>query len=55
MSRLEQRISESEKLGMEAIILPKGNLKGVDISRFKIAVKEVSKVEEAFRILFTGR
>jgi DNA repair protein RadA/Sms len=55
VSRLEQRISESEKLGMEAIILPKGNLKGVDISRFKIAVKEVSKVEEAFRILFTGR
>ncbi|MDE6504134.1 MAG: DNA repair protein RadA, partial [Muribaculaceae bacterium] len=55
VSRLEQRISESEKLGMETILLPKGNLKGVDISRFKIKVKEVSKVEEAFRLLFSGR
>lgn len=54
VTRLEQRISESEKLGMETILVPKGNLKGVDASRFKISIKEVGKVEDAFRFLFGG-
>ena len=55
VSRLEQRISEAEKLGMETILLPKGNLKGVDTSRYRISVKEVSKVEEAFHYLFARK
>ena len=55
VSRLEQRISEAEKLGMETILLPKGNLKGVDTLRYRIAVKEVSKVEEAFHHLFARK
>ena len=31
----------------------KNNLKGIDTSRFKIKIVEVSKVEEAFRVLFS--
>lgn len=53
VSRIEQRISEAEKLGMETIIIPKHNLKGIDTSKFKIRIEEVSKVEEAFRSLFS--
>lgn len=52
ITRIEQRISEAEKLGMTAIIVPAHNLKGVDRERFRIRICEVSKVEEAFRQLF---
>lgn len=53
VARIEQRISEAEKLGFETIIVSKYNLKGVDINRFKkISVKPVSKVEEVFSLLF---
>lgn len=50
--RLEQRIAEAEKLGMETILVPRNNLKGVGLNRFKIKIIEVSKTEEAFRALF---
>lgn len=52
VTRIGQRISEAAKLGMETIVIPKHNLKGVDTSRFKIKIVEVAKVEEAFRHLF---
>lgn len=52
VSRIEQRISEASKLGMEKIIIPRHNLKGINTSKFKIEIVEVSKVEEAFRQLF---
>ncbi len=53
VTRLEQRISEAEKLGMKTIVVPRYNLKGVDTSKFNIQIKEVSKVEETFRLLFS--
>lgn len=53
ITRLEQRISEAEKLGMKTIVVPRYNLKGIDISKFNIEIKEVSKVEEAVRYLFS--
>lgn len=53
ITRMEQRIMEAEKLGMNTIIIPKNNLKGIDTTRFKIKIVEVSKVEEAFRVLFS--
>lgn len=53
VARLEQRIGEAEKLGMERMLVPKGNLKGVDTSRFSIQIIEVARVEEAFRTLFS--
>ncbi len=52
VTRIEQRISEAAKLGMERIIIPRHNLKGIDRKKFKIEIVEVSKVEEAFRQLF---
>ena len=51
-TRIEQRISEANKLGFKTIFVPKNNLKGIDTSRFKIKVIEVSKVREVFRKLF---
>ncbi len=52
VTRIEQRISEAEKLGMDTILVPENNLKGIDLSGRTIKVVEVSKVEEAFRQLF---
>lgn len=52
VTRIEQRLMEAEKLGMETIIIPRNNLKGFDASRLNIKIIEVSKVEEAFRALF---
>lgn len=52
VTRIEQRIREAEKLGMETIIIPRHNLKGVDVSGLNIKIIEVAKVEEAFRTLF---
>ena len=52
VTRLEQRILEAEKLGMNTIIVPRNNLKGVDIQNRSIKIVEVGKVEEAFRHLF---
>lgn len=52
VARIEQRIAEAEKLGMKQMLIPKGNLKGINTSRLSIPVVEVSKVEEAFRALF---
>lgn len=53
VTRIEQRVKEAEKLGMKSIIVPRGNLKGVDVSGLSITVVEVAKVEEAFRHLFS--
>jgi DNA repair protein RadA/Sms len=53
ITRLEQRILEAEKLGMKTIVVPRYNLKGIDKSKFSIQILEVSKVEEAFRLLFS--
>lgn len=52
VTRMEQRISEAEKLGMTDMIIPEGNLKGVDTSKLRIRLHEAAKVADAFRILF---
>lgn len=52
VNRIDQRIAEAEKLGMDAIFIPKANAKGLDLNQYKIAVKLVNKVEEVYRILF---
>lgn len=52
INRIEQRIMEAEKLGFSRIIIPENNLKGFDLSKHKIEVLQVKKVEEAFRRLF---
>lgn len=52
VNRIEQRISEAEKLGFSRIIVPANNLKGFK-SKVKIEIKEVRKVSDAFRLLFS--
>lgn len=52
VNRIEQRIAEAAKLGFKRIIVPKSNTKRLDTARFGIEVLPVSKVEEAFRLIF---
>ena len=52
VNRIEQRISEAEKLGFHRFILPRYNLQGLNTSKLKIELVPVRKVEEAFRALF---
>jgi DNA repair protein RadA/Sms len=52
VSRIEQRISEAEKLGFKQIIVPKLNMQGLNLKRTNIEIIPVRKVEEAFRVLF---
>ncbi len=52
VTRIEQRVSEAQKLGFETIIVPKGNLKGIK-DTFSINIVEVGKVEEVFKNIFS--
>ena len=52
VARIEQRIAEAEKLGFSDIIIPKYNMQGLDVRKFKIQLHPVRKVEEALRALF---
>lgn len=53
VTHISRRIAEAAKLGMTDIIIPKGNLKGAEAPPEGIRIHEVSKVEEAFRTLFS--
>ncbi|TDG37170.1 DNA repair protein RadA [Pedobacter changchengzhani] len=52
VNRIEQRIAEADKLGFERIYISKYNLKGIDISKYQIEIKAVSKIEEVFGLVF---
>ncbi|MCK5170575.1 MAG: DNA repair protein RadA [Bacteroidales bacterium] len=52
VTRVDQRISEADKLGFKKIYISKFNLKGIDESKYKIQIIKVSRVEELFRSLF---
>lgn len=52
VTRLEQRITEAQKLGLTDILIPDNNLKGVDTSKFTIRLHPVRMVSDAFRTLF---
>lgn len=52
VTRIEQRITEADKLGLTDILIPSGNLKGFDTSNLSIRIHEVSRVADAFRELF---
>jgi DNA repair protein RadA/Sms len=52
VNRIDQRIAEADKLGMDAIFIPKANMKGLDKKNFKIEIKAVNKVEDVYRSLF---
>ena len=52
INRIEQRIAEAEKLGFSDMIVPKYNMQGLDIKKYRIKLHPVRKVEEALRALF---
>lgn len=52
VNRIEQRVSEAEKLGFTHLILPAYNLKGLNPHKYQIELHPVRKVEEALRTLF---
>jgi DNA repair protein RadA/Sms len=52
VNKLDQRIAEAEKLGLERIFVSKYNLKGIDQNNYSIEIVPVGKIEEVFRKLF---
>lgn len=52
VNRIEQRISEAEKLGFEKVFLSTYNMKGLNTERYQIELVAVSKIEDVFSILF---
>lgn len=52
VNRIEQRISEAQKLGFTRFILPKQNMQGLHTQGLKIELVPVRKIEEALRALF---
>lgn len=46
VNRIEARIAEADKLGMEKIFVSKYNSKGLDLSKFNVEVVEISSVGE---------
>lgn len=50
--RIENRISEAEKLGFKKIIVSKYAVKGLDLGKYKIQVIPVSKLEEVYQKIF---
>ena len=52
INRVEQRISEADKLGFERIFISKYNTKGLDVRKYSIQIIPVAKIEEVYRKLF---
>jgi len=52
-NRIEQRVSEAEKLGFERIFISKYNSRSLDKGRYSIEIVPVSKVQEVYKALFS--
>lgn len=52
VNRIEQRISEADKLGFSKIFISGYNLKGVERLKTKIEIVSVNKMEEVFSAIF---
>lgn len=52
VSRIEQRISEAQRLGFAHMIIPQYCMQGLDVRKYDIELHPVRKVEEALRALF---
>ncbi len=51
-NRIEQRISEAEKLGFKKIFISKYNQKALDQGQYSIQIELISKLDEMFSLLF---
>jgi DNA repair protein RadA/Sms len=52
VNRIDQRISEAEKLGFKEIYISKYSQKSLDLTKTKIAVKSFGKLTDVFQDLF---
>lgn len=52
VSKIEQRVSEAEKLGFKKIIISTHNLKGLNKRTFSIEIVPASKIDEVFGLIF---
>jgi DNA repair protein RadA/Sms len=52
VQRVEQRITEADRLGFKEIYVSKYGLKGLDTKRYGIKIHTIGKVEELKRALF---
>jgi len=52
VNRIEQRISEAERLGFEKIFVSRYAVKGLDTKKYNIEIVPLSKLEELFQQLF---
>lgn len=52
VNRIDQRISEAEKLGFKEIYISKYSHKSLDLSKSKIVVRSFGKLTEVFQDLF---
>jgi DNA repair protein RadA/Sms len=52
VNRIEQRISEAEKLGFGQIFISKYNTRSVDPDKFNIRIRSAGKIQEVYQALF---
>ena len=52
VSRIEQRVTEAERLGFKQILIPENNKKQIEKLKLNIQATPVKRIEQAFRILF---
>ncbi|MFT4062695.1 MAG: DNA repair protein RadA [Edaphocola sp.] len=53
VNRIEQRIAEAAKMGMDLIVVPKANAKGLELGKYDIEVRLAGKVSDVYQ-LFLG-
>lgn len=53
VNRIDQRIAEAAKMGMDAIFIPKANAKGLDTAAFDIEVRLATKVSDIYQTFFS--
>lgn len=54
VNRIEQRISEAEKLGFKKIVISSAHKKSINESKYKIEILFTAKIEALVKILFKG-
>jgi DNA repair protein RadA/Sms len=54
VNRIEQRISEAEKLGFKKIVISSAHKKSINESKYKIEILFTGKIEALVKILFKG-
>ena len=52
VTRINQRVSEAQRLGFRRIVIPQMNMKGLDLRPGTIELIPVTKVQDALKQMF---